>query len=176
MPSRLGRLYAYSKDTAFDAQENFTTEALAMAIADDPRPMIRALRGLDAKQVARVGMLERIDLGSTVALRSSTQVSLPGGGWLDLVLEVLSEGGSTIGAVWLEVKIGAPESGDQLDSYERHARQAECPVWLITLAHAPLRDTVPNLTWNELYRAVRRPQSPRRSWRDFLTFLEEQNV
>jgi len=40
--SRLGRLYTYSKDTAFTAQENFTTEALAMAIADDPMPIDRS--------------------------------------------------------------------------------------------------------------------------------------
>ena len=32
--SRLGRLYSYSKDSAFAAQENFTTEALGMAITD----------------------------------------------------------------------------------------------------------------------------------------------
>ena len=44
--SRLGRLYSYSKDTAFTAQENFTTEALAIAILDFAEPMLRSLRRL----------------------------------------------------------------------------------------------------------------------------------
>jgi hypothetical protein len=54
--SRLSRLYTYSKDSAFDAQENFTIEALAMAIEDDPVPMIDALRRLNPQEAARVGL------------------------------------------------------------------------------------------------------------------------
>lgn len=170
-PSRLGRLYTYSKDSAFDAQENFTIEALAMAIDDDPGPMVDALNRLNSQEASRVGLL--VQQGRTIT--PSTQVVLDGGGRLDLVLEV-REGGEIIGAVWVEVKIGAPESGNQLDAYKRCLATAGCGVWLVTLAPGALRDDVDNLHWNELYRSARHPWNPQPSWRDFLAFLEEQNV
>lgn len=39
--SRFGRLFMYSKDTAFSAHENFATEALAMCISDAQRPLLQ---------------------------------------------------------------------------------------------------------------------------------------
>jgi hypothetical protein len=39
--STLERLYSYAKATGAGARENFTTEALAGAIRDDPTPMLR---------------------------------------------------------------------------------------------------------------------------------------
>lgn len=167
----MSRLYTYSKDSAFDAQENFTIEALAMAIEDDPRPMVDALNRLNLQEAARVGLTVRE--GRTI--RPSTQVMLEGGGRLDLVLEV-RESRRIIGAVWVEVKIEAPESGNQLDVYKRCVAKTNYGVWLITLAPRTLRDDVDNLNWNELYKSVRHPLNPKPSWRDFLAFLEEQNV
>lgn len=175
--SRLSRLYTYSKDTAFDAQENFATEALAIAIADDPIPMIEALRRVDAQEAARVGLAKTADvLAGTVTLVPSTQVALPEGGRLDLVLNVRSDRSAVLGAIWVEVKINASESGLQLDVYNRVARKTVVPVWLVTLAHAPLRESVPNLTWYKLYRTVRHARRKHSSWTDLLAFLEEQNV
>jgi hypothetical protein len=170
-PSRLSRLYTYSKDRAFDAQENFTIEALAMAIDDDPGPMVDALKRLNAQEASRVGLT--VQKGRTI--RPSTQVVLEGEGRLDLVLEARERGG-IIGAVWVEVKIGAPESGNQLDAYRRCIAAADYEVWLVTLAPEALRDDVDHLSWNELYRSARHPRNPQRSWRDLLAFLEEQNV
>jgi hypothetical protein len=100
---------------------------------------------------------------------------LEGGGRLDLVFDI-REGAGIIGAVWVEVKIGAPESGNQLDVYTRCIAKTNYRVWLVTLAPKRLRDDVDNLEWNELYKSVRHPWNPQRSWRDFLAFLEEQNV
>ena len=169
--SRLGRLYTYSKDTAFDAQENFTTEALAVAVQDDPAPMIESLCGVDATRAAALGLRTAADC------RPSTQVALPGGGRLDLVLEIVDGRDRVIGEVWIEVKISAPESGpDQHTYYQRRADQRDHPVWLLTLAPAPLRTTIQNLTWNELYRAARHRDAEHPSWRDLRAFLEEQNV
>ncbi|HET9362011.1 MAG TPA: hypothetical protein VFO58_19800 [Vicinamibacterales bacterium] len=170
-PSRLSRLYTYSKDSAFDAQENFTIEALAMAIDDDAGPMVDALKRLNPQEASRVGLT--VQEGRTI--RPSTQVVLEGEGRLDLVLEARERGG-LIGAVWVEVKIGAPESGNQLDAYRRCIAAADYEVWLVTLAPAALRDDVDHLSWNELYRSARHPRNPQRSWRDLLAFLEEQNV
>ena len=79
--SRLGRLYLYSKDTAFTAQENFTTEALALAILDSAEPMLRAFRRMST--VAKCPFA----LGDVLALRPRTQVYISGGGFLDLVLD-----------------------------------------------------------------------------------------
>lgn len=72
--SRLGRLYLYSKDTAFTAQENFTTEALALAILEAAEPMLRAIRRMST--VAECPFAFK----SVVSLRPRTQVYIPGGG------------------------------------------------------------------------------------------------
>jgi hypothetical protein len=175
--SRLGRLYTYSKDVALNAQENFTTEALRMAVEDDPGPMIEALCRLDPLRA------ERLVLRNAAGIRASTQVALLGGGWLDLVLEVL-HGGRVTAEVWVEVKIEAPESGSgQLKYYQYHADRQSPPAWLLTLAPEALPGTtVPNLSWNVLYQCARHGQYDHRSWmehatwKDLGTFLEEQNV
>ncbi len=167
--SRLGRLFLYSKDSKVSAQENFTTEALAQAIADDHRPMLAGLRALSLVTSAS------LDLSGGVTLRPSTQVYLEGG-FLDLVLEVIDETGAARGAVWVEVKIGAPESGDQLDGYRRAASARPRPTWVVTLAGAAVRQDVPNLSWMDLYQRARRTPGEHRSWRDLRMFLEEQMV
>ena len=173
--SRLGRLYMYSKDSAAIAQENFTTEALAMAIEEDSLPMLEALCRLDRARAERVGFL------NASILRPATQVALPRGR-LDLVLYVVDALGRITGEVWIEVKINAPESGQQLDYYQQCAGPS---VWLLTLAHTPPRPDMPdldNLTWNELYQSARHGRAAPASWaagsrwRDLGTFLEEQNV
>jgi hypothetical protein len=175
-PSRLGRLYMYSKDEVFTAQENFATEALRMAIEDDPRPLVEALRRLAGRAKA-----EQLSLRRGVDCQATTQVALPGGGWLDLVLRLLDERRG-VSEVWVEVKIDADETGDQLTHYQDCAAASAYPVWLVTLGHAPLRPTVPNLSWNDLYQCAKhgppedRPWLEHRSWKDLRAFLKEQNV
>jgi hypothetical protein len=173
---RLGRLYTYSKDTAFDALENFTTEALAIAIESDPRPVLEALcRQFPARA-------SDLHLQTASDCRPRTQVALPGGGWLDLVLEILDEAHRVSGEVWIEVKVDAPESGLQLDYYQSCANKHVPTAWLLTLARSAVRTTIPNLTWSQLYQSARhgpiglKDWIEHRNWRDLRTFLEEQNV
>ena len=45
--SRLSRLFTYAKGGSVYTLENFTTEALAMAVEDDSRPVLTALALLD---------------------------------------------------------------------------------------------------------------------------------
>lgn len=190
--SRLGRLFRYSRD----AQENFTTEALAIAIADDPVPIVNALRRGNYKSVRESqgdssgGDDLRGLLTANVGITPRTQVGLAQGGWLDLVLDVWGQAGSPLAQVWIEVKINAPESGrsrpnpgvseglvdhlvlGQLDTYRRAALTKTDPVWLITLAREPVRDDVDNLSWNELYRASKGHDR----WHDLRSFLKEERV
>ncbi len=168
--SRLGRLYTYSKASAQEALENFTTEALALAIADDDRPIRAALSAVGAAYLSGMAW-------STVAtLRPRTQQYAPGGGFLDLVLEAMSDVGTAVGEVWIEVKIGAPESGNQIAAYLDKASGRATPTWLVTLGPAPLRDTVAHVSWMSLYQAARRTTPEHGSWRDLRMFLEEQMV
>jgi hypothetical protein len=153
-----------------------------MAIEDDRQPMVEALCRLDALRAVELNL--RMATGCQV----STQVALLGGGWLDLVLEVLDARRRVIGEVWVEDKIDAPESGlGQLRYYQecaqRRALERGYAVWLVTLSRDALPGTnVPNLSWNVLYQCARHGRSDRRSWKqhaswqDLGTFLEEQNV
>ena len=131
--SRLGRLYLYSKDTAFTAQENFTTEALALAVLESAQPMLRAIRRMST--VAECPFAFK----SVVSLRPRTQVYTPGGGFLDLVLDAFDANHFVVGEAWVEVKVGAPESGTQLDAYREEEKRQYPRVWLITRAPRPRR-------------------------------------
>ena len=172
--SRLGRLFTYSKDALITAQENFTTEALRMAIEDDQEPMVEALYSLDPMWAGKLRLRHS-------HLRPSSQVPLPRG-WLDLAIEVRGDEGSLRAEVWVEVKIGAKESKDQLAYYWQQALLRPRPIWLLSLGPEPLRSDVQNLTWNDLYLRARHGRRDHRSWRqhrkweDLGKFLEEQKV
>jgi hypothetical protein len=60
-----------------------------------------------------------------------------------------------LGAVWVEVKIDAPETGHQLALYQECAALTGRKIWLVTLAREPLSSTVTNLAWHQLYRSYR---------------------
>ena len=101
--STLGRLFTYSRDSLVSAHENFTTEAVAACIRADPQPMLIALRQLAERKprlTTRVVDVSRI--------RVETQVFLPEGGFLDMVLALGNETGA-IGEIWIETKIESPE-------------------------------------------------------------------
>ena len=173
--SRFGRLYLYSKDDLIRAQENFTTEALRMTIEDDREPMLTALTALDRRTAEEMHLQQ-------CAWRPRSQVELPPRGWLDLVIELLDDEGVLAGEIWVEVKIDAPQSGQQLTYYAEEACCRGHPVWIVTLAKDPVDDNVPNVSWSLLYQKARRGSPDRRSWRqhwrwkDFCMFLEEQGV
>jgi hypothetical protein len=160
--STLERLYSYAKATGAGARENFTTEALAGAIRNDPAPMLRLLRdaGLfPPDEVTEVG--------------PDTQVVLPGTGILDLVLLAVAAGRRR--ELWCEVKVNAGESGTQLDAYRRHLAslpEAGRPT-LFTLGPDALRDdpSIPFLSWHRLRRCIKRGDNY--AWHDFADYLAE---
>jgi hypothetical protein len=99
--STFGRLFTYARESKADALENFTTEALAAAIREDPRPIVHLLRG----------MLLLPSEGDPVEVLGSTQVGVPGAGILDLVIDIRYPGttveiwspaasSTTIASIW----------------------------------------------------------------------------
>ncbi len=156
----LGRLYTYAKGGA-DAKEDFTTEALAICLRHDPAPFIDALR--------TEGLLPEAVNPTTVV--PYTQLSVPGVGRVDLVVRL---GGAALEECWFEVKVDAPESGDQLARYAAHvsALPAEGRPQLIVLAREPIRgDGPPLLPWGTVHAAARSSATPH--WQDLADWLEE---
>ncbi|MBK6919511.1 MAG: hypothetical protein IPH07_19110 [Deltaproteobacteria bacterium] len=102
MPSTLHRLFTFAKATRAEALENFTTEALAAAITDDPAPLVAALAHVPGLQIPPTTRLLRVD----------TQVPVDGG-TVDLVVAF-----DTI-TYWFEVKAHGGLHGDQLATYRR---------------------------------------------------------
>lgn len=158
--SNLGRLYSYAKG-GVDAKEDFTTEALAICVRHDPAPLLDALRaeGLVADEV------------NPTTVEAYTQVSVPRVGRVDLVVRL---GGATLEECWFEVKVDAPETGDQLTRYGAHlsALPAEGRPQLIVLARDPIRpDGPPLLAWRTVHAAARTSETPH--WQDLADWLEE---
>lgn len=160
--STLERLYSYAKASGAGARENFTTEALAGAIRDDPAPMLRLLR--DA------GLLPPDEV---TELELDTQVVLTGTGVLDLVIVAIAAGRRR--ELWGEIKVDAGESGTQLDAYRRHLAGIPDAIrpTLFTLGPHALRDdsTIPFLSWHWLRRSIHPGDT--RTWRDFADYLSE---
>ena len=183
--STLGRLFTYSKATAATAQENFTTEALAAAVRQDPAPMAAALRELARRspdfaqacpETVRMDGRTVIGVDTQVFLSDVDWGSGPDGfGFLDLVLH-LASGRS----VWIEVKVGAPLGPGQLVRYQDAARRRRPAAAVILLRRGGLDDSsdvgVPVLDWSDLYASVRRHGSLNAWWSDLLDFLEEEDV
>src|SRR5688572_7468602 len=122
--SDLGRLFRLSL-AAPKPLENFTTEALAIAIGHDDRPIRLALRAVertceeeDGRPALAPFDFASADFGSVTAKTQTTL--LPGPevtrGYLDLVLHCIDtqQRQSTI---WVEVKVDAGETGVQIANY-----------------------------------------------------------
>lgn len=128
MPSTLYQLLRYARSSKAEAVENFTTEALAAAIRHDATPFVILLREHQ--------LLRRPEPPLEVSVE--TQVHVRDAGFIDLVTEV--RGDSWTEELWLEVKVDAPESGQQLTNYERWIGRLETdaqPV-LAVLSKMPL--------------------------------------
>lgn len=160
MPSStLQRLFKFAKAQGAEALENFTTEALAAAIREDPRPLLAALRLVPDVPVRDDDHLEHVD----------TQVPVEGG-TVDLIVKF---GHS---AYWFEVKAHAGLHGSQLETYRRAMADDRTGVHatLLLLAKRPLTPEVPTLRWNYLRNVVVGEQHP--YWRDLRRFLEERGM
>jgi hypothetical protein len=159
--STFTRLYRYAKAVGADAKENFTTEALRAAIETDARPMLIALR--------TIGFEEASDIRDV-----ATQCSIAGAGIIDLILTLgLSEGRRR--TIWIEVKVDADESGDQIANYRRFIEKLpenHRPA-LVVLGPRSLRDGVLWLSWQQVRVAINGSGTASSYWLDLKTYLEE---
>jgi hypothetical protein len=163
--STFGRLFTYARESKADALENFTTEALAAAIRDDPGPIVHLLRR----------MLLLPSEADPVAVLPSTQVGVPRMGILDLVIDFRYPAGAV--ELWIELKVMAGESGRQLDKYRDHLASlpADGRPILVTLTRHPIRDLadVPWIPWQSIWRAAGNAPQSSTHWHDLRLFLEE---
>lgn len=170
--SPLGRLFVYSKDNAAMALENFVTEGLAIAVRSAAGPLVTALR-----QPGVLGHRLPVPVTDVIA---ETQAYLAGA-FLDLTLAYMDEHGKAV-EVWVEVKVGADESGGQLQAYARHAAVPErkCRPHLVVLSKTPLTNAGDAgfawLPWTTLFTVAHGHEQSTEKWMDLLTFLEEQQV
>jgi hypothetical protein len=140
--SLFGRLFRYARSTETDQLENFTTEALAAAIREQPTPFLATL--------AEHGIPAALPSARTSVL-VTTQEAVAGVGIVDLVVR-LFDGTSLRQEVWVEVKVWAPESGDQLARYRAHllSRPDGDRCTLVTLGPRRLDGAVPWIAWQAL--------------------------
>ncbi|MHB8960534.1 MAG: hypothetical protein ACYDAN_12995 [Candidatus Limnocylindrales bacterium] len=165
MPSTLARLFAYAKSSKSEALDNFTTEALASAIRDDFRPFVPVL--VDA------GLLRYDEEPRTVGVE--TQVAVTGAGIVDL--DLVLEGEGWLAEVWIEVKVFAGESAEQLLVRNSSASEGFCSsmrrrsrAWLTSPPPSHLSEAycwrikrgqvVPHPMWWERLRALSSGRSP----------------
>lgn len=156
MPSTLRRMFNYGLG---GAKENFTTEALAAAIREEPAPFLSALEKVGI-QCSRP--IEGVD----------TQVK--GGGTPDLLLRPRDQR-----PVLIEVKVGAGESGDQLTRYQAWAeRQPEnLRPHLVLLSSKNLTEDKRWrwLSWQELWKGIRGAPDHSR-WHDLAIWVKEERM
>jgi hypothetical protein len=181
--SDFGRLFRRSVAFSQEPIENYTSEALGIAIDHDDRPMRRALQSIvwhglppfDVDDVARVQARLQHHLSPTSGA--------PRTGYLDLVLDISLTNGQSVEA-WVEAKIGTGEHGDQLDTYADHARERSPMPAIFCLSPTPLRAPadfpagfdVGWLSWSSLVAAVEASPGSDGRWEDLLLFLEEERV
>lgn len=182
----LQQLFRRSETQLVSPLEDFTTEALAIAIRHDPRPLVRALRDVtDWKP--RSGQ-PSIGFTEVTNARAETQhylyrEGLPGGR-LDLVVTLESATGMSE-TFWIEVKVDAPigwnATGptriDQLDVYLKHREVTDPKPILLTLTKRhSLRLDITGLAWESLAGAVGTLPNADRSWTELVGFLRAESV
>ena len=185
--SDIGRLYRRGAIPGWNPKENFTSEALAIAIDHDPAPLLDALAhavwpaDIPALDVSGVVHVETRPQEYLKPEDPSTDPNLARIGYLDLVLKLSQIGGEST-EVWVEVKIDAEESGDQLDVYAAHAHLRSPKPRIVGLSRKPLRDRTEDLTpvgwlpWKRLAEAIGRT-SPHDPWWDYLLdFLRDEFI
>jgi hypothetical protein len=159
--STLSRLFTYAKAAGADAVENFTTEALAGAIRNDPSPLLRGLSSIGVEVTPPITEV-------------ATQVNIPGVGTLDLLVV---PGERRVVAI--EVKVNAGQSGNQLHRYFRWAETfaENSRPRIVVLSPQKITDDTrfPWLSWQQLWREIRRDgTSP--DWLDLGRWMEEQRM
>ena len=175
--SDLGRLFQLRESGYARPLERFTTEALAIAIDHDPRPMLSALTAMDWSSAGGSGWPTA--LSSVSDLHAQTQRTLwdesKAVGYLDLIL--LPNGDAQdLGEIWVEVKVDAWVHGQQLSVYQAHAQLMSPPATLITLGRTAIDDGLPSLTWNQISDAVAGLPNAHPFWLSLTEFLTEKHI
>ena len=166
MTSTLYRLLKYAKGGPQETRENFTTEALRAAIREDPGPILRVLH--------TAGVLPASD--EPPAVEAETQVRMQSG-QLDLVLAVRAR--VWWREIWVEVKTGAAEHGEQLRNYlAAVATRDEPRPKLVLLGPWPISAPAEfrQIRWSEVVRAARHASATSRLWPELIQFLRETNM
>ena len=162
--STLGQLFRYARGTRAEALENFTAEAIAAAAREDPAPLLQLL----ADHALIPAAFEPIDIAV------HTQAHVRGAGIVDLVVDLLGSSGTA--EVWLEVKVGAPESGVQMTNYKTWISGAgpSAPK-LATLSpqRLPGHPDVTWISWMSVRRAAQSAATVNGYWADVRRYLEE---
>lgn len=181
--SDLGRLFRLSV-AGPKPLENFTTTALAIAIGHDQRPIKQALRAIDCtcQESDRDPVLRAVKDGALggVLISADTQKTLwpvdgSGLGYLDLVLTV-RDGQARESTIWVEVKVDAWESGNQLAVYEAQAARCSSRPAIITLGRTQVSPHVPFLKWSDVVDAIDSVSDPHYTWASLREFLLEEKI
>lgn len=161
-PSFFKRLFTLASSPERSPLEDFTTEILAQATRHDNRPLVAALR--------TAGVIP--DTHHVDKLIPHTQVTIHNVGRIDFVIQVNPP--LSGGDIWLEIKVNAGETGDQLDRYQSYRSPIRnTGSILVTLSKAPLRKDVIPLTWQDIYDSIAATNGVSDYWTDFKTYLEE---
>lgn len=166
MPSLFANLFRYSRATDSDPLENFTTEALAACVRDDARPFVTALAAS-----------KLIDTHEVTGLSAESQVWIPGVGCIDLVICGHDRTGRF--ELWIEVKVNAGESGDQLTRYLAGARSRHpARVRVATLGpNAISADAdITHVPWQALWHHVHHGAHDSKLWAEFNAHLMENEM
>lgn len=166
--SLFGRLYRFARSSDVDQRENFTTEALGAAIRAQPTPFFDAL--------LEHGVIPARPKGTTVLV--VTQEVVPGVGIIDLTVRVY-QAGVLEREVWIEAKIWAGESGDQLARYQSHLASRPDGDRCVLMIDGPRpigTPAAPWVSWQALSESITRSGAPSALWTELCEFLREVGV
>ena len=165
--------------------EDFTTEALCIAIRRDVLPLALALQRVDPAVWARVRSgRPTIDLAAVTQATADTQHYLYHeglkGGRLDLLVKLSTADGASE-TLWIEVKIDAGltynDGRTQLEIYLDHRDLENPKPVVLTLARtAPLAPDVAGITWADLVDAVDDTPGVNPWWADVAAFLRAEGA
>lgn len=181
--SDLGRLFRLSQSEP-KPLENFTTAALSIAINHDSRPIVEALRNVDRSGHEGIAFpvldLLRASPAGRVSVTADLQkVLYPTDtariGYLDLVL-IARDPNDQESTLWVEVKVDAWESGDQIPVYLAHAERTAPKPDVITLGRTRISKLVPFVEWSHVVRAVESVSNPHYTWVSLREFLLEEKI
>jgi hypothetical protein len=181
--SDLGRLFRLSQSVP-KPLENFTAAALAIAANHDQRPLVEAVKNVDRSghetdSYPVLDLVLRSESNSVSVVADVQRTLFPSDtariGYLDLALTVRNARGQE-SAIWVEVKVDAWESGDQIPVYLEHASGLSPKPDVITLGRTKISELVPFLEWADVVQAVESVSNPHYMWVGLREFLLEEKI